>query len=138
MQIWSLRNGCSRGSCTPSDKDDLASTTFSFVIPWMLYSNADIAQTLRELQLVLNLAVVIILWVGHETCPYLYIGFSERKFRWDLRFYLRETQLSANMVLEGIWREQCSELTHHKLPKARVKLTCIIAQTLPHSQFKSA
>lgn len=38
--------------------------------------------------------------------------------------------LSANLVLEGTWRELCR--THHKLPKARVKLT-FRAQISPQS-----
>lgn len=95
-----------------------------------------IVQILMELQLVLNTAVIIIMQVACETWSYLNIRISERKFRWDLRSYLSETPLSANTVLEGIWGEPCSESTHHKLLKARVNLT-YIAETLPHSQFKS-
>lgn len=40
-----------------------------------------IVQTLRELQLVLNTAVIIILPGAHGTWPNLYPGFSERNFR---------------------------------------------------------
>lgn len=39
-----------------------------------------IVQTLRELQLVLNIAVIK-LPVAHGTWPNLYLGFSERNFR---------------------------------------------------------
>lgn len=39
-----------------------------------------IVQTLRELQLELNIAVITILPVAHGTHPNLYPGFSERKF----------------------------------------------------------
>lgn len=40
-----------------------------------------IVQTLRELQLVLNIVLIIVLPVAHGTCPNLYPGFSERTFR---------------------------------------------------------